>query len=97
MNINENFMLVCCIKQDIQSIILFDVFEQAFDKMCEQFGDVWNMTVKDVKEKYCNIHEDEYNCDNSFIGNYFAFTERYGNNYNWKIFSVSDLIKEKGF
>lgn len=95
MNIIGKFMLVGCMERDIQNPMFFDTYEQVFEKMCEQFGDVWKMTVAEVKEKFCDIPDDEFDPDgDGFVGHYSAFTERYGNNYDWKIFSVSDLIKE---
>lgn len=92
MNITGKFMLVYVCEREISQPMIFETHEQAFEKMCEQFGDIWNLTAEEVKKQFYDIPDDEFDPDgDGYVGDDVAFTERYGNNHDWKIFSVSDM------
>jgi len=80
------FVLIEVQEREICTPEFFDTQKEAFDEMCSRFAEAMGTTVEDaVSEYYIPECEDEASC----IMTTRAWTERYGNNFDWRIFEMS--------
>lgn len=81
------YMLVGVFEREICVPKIFDTHDEALDRMCEEVSDVWTVPVEEIKESY--LQGAEYNDSTCVIEN-AAWTERFGRNFDWKIFTIND-------
>lgn len=81
------YLLVEVIERDISTPELFDTHEAAYDRMCEHVARVCGSTIESVKETCSNNEED--GAETCVLENE-AWSERHGNNFDWKIFTIQD-------
>lgn len=74
-------MLVEVVEREIQEPIVFESYEEAYAEMRSRFCAVTGISEDEA---------DGYSDDNydTCLGEYKAFTEKYGNNYDWAIFKA---------
>lgn len=81
------YLLVEVIEREISIPELFDTHAAAHDQMCKYVAEVLDIPEKDVKESCHELKDlDENTC---VLGN-VAWTEKHGENYDWRIFRVDD-------
>lgn len=60
--------------------------------MCEQIADVIGVDVEEVKASYA---ENKVFADGIGVTTNMAWAERFGNNYDWKIFNLAEIGTEE--
>ena len=84
------FILTETVEREIHQPEFFQTHEQAHYEMCSRFAAVLGVSVQQVLDTYNRDREhcvdDQYN---SGITENSAWTEQYGNNFDWKIFDIS--------
>lgn len=79
------YLLVEVIERDISTPEFFDTHKEAYDRMCEYVAQVLDVSVEHLKD---NLNEcGDFNWETNVNKNY-AYTQRYGTNFDWKIFEV---------
>lgn len=81
------YLLVEVIERDISTPEFFETHDDAHDRMCEYVAEVVDASKEDIKESY--LEGVDFNDTTCVIEN-AAWTERHGNNFDWKIFLVND-------
>lgn len=82
----EKYVLIEVLEREISVPEFFDSKEEAHTKMCEYVAEAMDLTVAEVVESYLAGVE---LCDNACVLEDMAYCDRHGNNYDWKIFTVS--------
>lgn len=75
------YLLVEVIERDISIPEYFNTYEEAYAKMCEYFSEARGVAIDEIRGE---LDEDICITENT------AWTERYGQNFDWKIFQVND-------
>lgn len=65
------------------------LWEDAHSAMCEKVAEVKGVQVEEIKESY--LSGEEYEEDTCVLEN-SAWSERHGNNFDWKIFGVEENL-----
>lgn len=81
------YLLVEVMERDISAPIFFDTHEEAHSEMCQRVADVLGVDKAEIVESY--LSGEDYNDQTCVIEN-AAWTERFGNNFDWKIFAQND-------
>lgn len=83
------FILTETVEREIHQPEFFQTHEQAHYEMCSRLAAVHDVPVQQILERYS---WDPENCinDESGLTENAAWTERYGNNFDWKIFDISE-------
>ena len=90
MNI-KRFMLMYCCERDMENPMFFDTQEQAYEFMCGELAEVKGMTIEEIMNLR---YDDDYEGDIG-ITETTAWTERFGNNHDWKIFDLEEVGAEE--
>ena len=81
------YLLVEVMERDFSAPIFFDTHEEAHSEMCQCVADVLGVGKEEIVESYLSGDDyDDYTC----VIEDAAWTERYGNNFDWKIFKLND-------
>ena len=83
------YMLIEVIERDISVPEFFDAWEDAHNAMCEKVAEVKGVQVEEIKESY--LSGEEYEEDTCVLED-SAWSERHGNNFDWKIFGVEENL-----
>lgn len=75
------YLLVEVMERDISVPEQFDTYEEAYAKMCESFAKARGVSIDEIQEELD---------DDTCITGSAAWTERYGQNFNWQIFRIND-------
>lgn len=78
------YLLIGCHERDINTPEFFDTYKEAFSKMCEYLASACGETVEDVIQ----IYDKEDPDGRTGLFHHDAWTERYGQNFDWRIFCV---------
>ena len=81
------YLLIECREREISTPAVFGSREEARGEMCKRVASVLDVPIEDVMESYLSGVEFDSNtcvCEDS------AWTERHGQNFNWKIFTRND-------
>ena len=81
------YLLVEVMERDISAPIFFDTHEEAHSEMCQCVADVLGVSKEEIVESY--LSGDDYDDQTCVLEN-TAWTERHGNNFDWKIFKLND-------
>lgn len=84
------YLLIEVIERDINTPEIFETHDDAHDRMCEYVAEVLDVSREDIKESY--FEGEDFNENTGVIEN-DAWTERCGNNFDWKIFTINDAVK----
>lgn len=83
----QGYLLIEVIEREISAPEIYDTHEAAHDRMCELIAEATGHPVTHIKESYLEgVEFDESTC----VLEDCAWTERYGANYDWKIFSINN-------
>lgn len=75
------YLLVEVMERDISVPEQFDTYEEAYAKMCEYVSEARGVSIDEIQEE---LDETTSITDNT------AWTERYGQNFDWKIFQMNE-------
>ena len=81
------YVLIEVMERDIFTPSFFDTHEDAHSEMCQRIADVLCVEKADIVESY--LAGKDYDDHTCIIEN-AAWTEHYGNNFDWKIFKQSE-------
>lgn len=87
------FLLIEVQERNICEPVFFDTQKEAFDEMCRRFAEAMGMTVEEAMLEY---YIPEREAEESCILSEQAWTERYGNNFDWQIFELDAAICSTG-
>lgn len=79
------YMLIEVMEREISEPEYFDTHDAAHDEMCRRVAEVYDISIDEVKESY--LEGEDLN-ENAVVLEDIAWAERYGKNYDWKIFAV---------
>lgn len=79
------YMLIEVKEREISEPEYFDTHDAAHDEMCRRVAEVYDISPDEVKESY--LEGEDLN-DNAVVLDDIAWAERYGKNFDWKIFAV---------
>jgi hypothetical protein len=79
------YMLIEVMEREISEPEYFDTHDAAHDEMCRRVAEVYDISPDEVKESY--LEGEDLN-DNAVVLDDIAWAERYGKNFDWKIFAV---------
>lgn len=82
------YILIEVQEREINTPDVFGSHEEAHDEMCARVAEALDVPVADIKESY--LSGEEYN-ENTVVTTSSAWTERHGNNYDWKIFKCEEV------
>lgn len=88
----KKYMLIECVERDFSVPEFYDTYEQAHDAMCNRVADVICVDVEEIKASYA---ENEDYREGVGVTDTMAWAERFGNNYDWKIFNLSEFEVEE--
>lgn len=81
------YLLIEVAERDISVPEFFESHEEAHDTMCSHVAAICDVSQEEIKESYYNGEEFD---DRTCVTEDTAWTERCGNNFDWKIFKVND-------
>lgn len=81
------YMLIEVCERDIGTPELFDSHDDAHGEMCQRVAEVLGVNTSEIMESY--LSGEEYN-EHTCVTESTAWTERYGNNFDWKIFKYEE-------
>ena len=82
----KEFVLIEVVERGISAPVFFDSFDLAHDKMCERISTVLNVSKDEIE---CAYQDDRDFDDYTYVSDFEAWTEKYGMNFDWKIFEVA--------
>lgn len=81
------YLLIECREWEISTPAVFGAHEEARGEMCKRVASVLDVPIEDVMESY--LSGVEY-FSNTCVCRDSAWTERHGQNFDWKIFTRND-------
>lgn len=81
----KEFVLVEVVERDISAPVFFDSFDLAHDEMCERISEVCETSKNEIECAYQDGGDFD---DDTYISDFKAWTEKHGNNFDWKIFEM---------
>lgn len=81
------YLLIGVVERDINTPEIFETHDEAHDRMCEYVAEVLEVSKEDVKESH--LMGECFNKSTCVVDD-AAWTERHGNNFDWKIFTIND-------
>lgn len=87
---SKKYVLVEVIEREISEPMIFDTEEAAVNKMAELFAEVNDIdgTIPDEIKEWVSEEYGDDGYDAAFLSDY-AYCEKRGQNYDWKIFEMS--------
>ena len=79
------YMLIEVVEREIADPEYFDTHDAAHDEMCRRVAEVCAVSLDEVKASYA---EDEDLNESAGVLENIAWAERFGENYDWRIFAV---------
>jgi hypothetical protein len=79
------YLLVEVIERDISTPEFFDTHKEAYDRMCEYVAQVLGVSVEYIKDNLNEFGDFDWATN---VNKNSAYTQRHGNNFDWKIFEV---------
>lgn len=79
------YMLIEVMEREISEPEYFDTHDAAHDEMCRRVAEVYDISIDEVKESY--LEGEDLN-ENAVVLEDIAWAERYGKNFDWKIFAI---------
>lgn len=79
------YMLIEVMEREISEPEYFDTHDAAHDEMCRRVAEVYDISPDEVKESY--LEGEDLN-ENAVVLEDIAWAERYGKNFDWKIFAI---------
>lgn len=79
------YMLIEVMEREISEPEYFDTHDAAHDEMCRRVAEVYDISPDEVKESY--LEGEDLN-ENAVVLEDIAWAERYGKNFDWKIFAT---------
>lgn len=79
------YVLIEVVEREISTPQFFETYEDAYEQMCRFMAQALGYSY----EEFVSEKEDFDNID-TCLNKFDAWTERYGNNYDWKIFEIKD-------
>lgn len=79
------YMLIEVVERKIADPEYFDTHDAAHDEMCRRVAEVCAVSLDEVKASYV---EDEDLNEGAGVLEDTAWAERFGENYDWRIFAV---------
>lgn len=82
----KEFVLIEVVERGISAPVFFDSFDLAHDEMCERISEVCEASKNEIECAYQDGGDfDDY----TYVSDFEAWTEKYGMNFDWKIFEVA--------
>lgn len=81
------YLLIECVEREVGVPVAFSTHGEAHAEMCKRVATVLGVGVEEVTESY--LDGVEYS-SNTCVCRDSAWTERHGQNFDWKIFTRND-------
>ena len=80
------YLLIEVIEREVSEPEFFNTWDAAHTEMCKRVAEAYGLTQEEVCDAYMRGEE----LDDAYtVLEYEAWGERYGKNFDWKIFEVS--------